>query len=305
MSSRVKFISMIPIVAMIMAVMIGSSACNAQGIPISVGGLDLSSSNDYPTPGQNITVTARSYSIDINAAKLTWSVNGKTVQQGVGLTTYSVTAPSLGKDLNISVAAAAPDGAVIANQITISPGSVDMILESDGYMPPFFKGKLPVAYQNTIKVVAVPHPFAINVKVSSRDGISTTEGTISITPGSPSLSFYSNDSLYGPLYNKAVKDGVSIGSQKETSILATPYGFNKPANSIGSLQFQWTINNNYSPDLDNIDSIVLRAPDNTSGSSDIALKIQNTKEFLQQANASFLADFNSTQNPQTSTQVTF
>ena len=157
----------------------------------------------------------------------------------------------------------------------------------------------------TIQGGNVPHPFAINVKVSSRDGISTTEGTISITPGSPSLSFYSNDSLYGPLYNKAVKDGVSIGSQKETSILATPYGFNKPANSIGSLQFQWTINNNYSPDLDNIDSIVLRAPDNTSGSSDIALKIQNTKEFLQQANASFLADFNSTQNPQTSTQVTF
>ena len=321
---------------------------HAQTIPIAVGGIELTASTDNPAPNQMITITARSYSIDINAAKITWTVNGKISQQGIGLTTLNIQTPALGKKLNIVVSAATTDGAYVTSSIVINSGYTDMVLEPSGYVPPFFKGKIPVAYQNSVKVVAYPHlmdpqgneydpknlvyhwernsqalesdsgygkqsiivvndvvprPYVMVVTATSRDGSLKTTGMVSINPQSPSLLFYLNDPLYGPMYNSALGDLVSIGSSKESTILAVPYGFNKPQSGLGSLSLKWLINGTEHSELSSSDSIVLRAPDNTTGSSNIDLKIQNTKDFLQEAESAFSAVYsssNTSNSPQSS-----
>ncbi|TAK93607.1 hypothetical protein EPO05_07020, partial [Patescibacteria group bacterium] len=310
---------------------------SAQGIPSSIGGLALTASTNNPTPGQQVKITAASYGTDIDSATLTWTVSGKIAQQGIGLTTLSVNAPAVGKTVTVSVTAVAQNGVTISNSISIGSGSIDLIMEPDGYVPPFFPGKLPLSYQNTVRVIAVPHladssgkeydpknlvyqwkkdsgtvlqdqsgygkqsieivgdviprPYYLIVDASTRDGSAKAEGIVQVNPQSPSLSFYTSDPLYGTLFNKALGGLITIGSQKETSVLAVPYGFSKPVNKMGNLSLTWIINGTEHPELSSSDSVILRAPDNAGGSSQIELEIKNTANILQSADASFSAVF--------------
>ena len=151
----------------------------------------------------------------------------------------------------------------------------------------------------------VPRPYSLKVTVSTRDGMLQSQGTVSVVPRSPSITFYDNDPLYGPLFNKAIPNDATIGSQKETDILAMPYGFNKPLNSLGSLQLAWIINGTEATNLNSSDLVVLRAPDDVSGSSDVELKINNSRDFLQEADAAFSASFSASSSPASSTPISF
>jgi len=308
----------------------------AQGLPLSGGSMDLSTSVDNPSPGQTVTVTAKSYSIDISAATITWTVDGKTVLKGIGEDSLSVSAPALGKTLKVTATAVAPNGVIITTSIGLSSGSVDMIVENDGYVPPMFKGKTPVSYQNTVRIIAVPHladskgveydpatlvyrwqkngqavedqsgygkqsltvqgsivprAFTVTVTVSTRDNSAQTAGFASVAYDDPSISFYVDDPLYGPFFNKAINDLVRIGSEKETGVLAVPFGFNKPSSGLGDLALTWSINGQEYPDLASNQSIILRAPDNSQGTANIALSVRNQRQILQGADAGFSTVF--------------
>lgn len=311
----------------------------AQGIPSVGNGLSLTASSNNPSPGQQVTITAQSFSSDLNSATITWTVSGKRAQQGVGLTTLTISAPDLGKITTVSVAVVTSDGRQTSGSITVGSGSVDMIIESDGYVPPFFLGKLPLAYQNIAKITAVPHladstgkeydprtllyqwkkdngtvlqdqsgygkqsislpgdivprPYYLVVDIWPRSGSVKAEGVVQINPQGPSLDFYIDDPLYGPLYNKAVGGVVRIGSQRETGILAVPYGFNGSA-ADKSLSLAWLINGASHPELASSKSVILRTPGNAAGSSDVGLRISGDKNILQDAQGSFSAIFTAT-----------
>ena len=132
------------------------TAVHAQSLPTS-GGVDISLSNDNPAPGQEVTITARSYSTNINAATVTWTVNGRVVTRGVGITTLSVKAPAMGKNTTIDVTVVSQDGITFENSIVLSSGTLDFVVEPGGYVPPFFAGKAPVTFQNNVKIIAIPH----------------------------------------------------------------------------------------------------------------------------------------------------
>lgn len=325
------------------------SAASAQ-VPISIGGLELSASSDNPIPGQIVTITARSYAVDANASKISWTVDGKVVQNALGATTLQVVAPTLGKKMVVNVSAATPEGRVVSASITIGSGSVDMILEADGYVHPFFRGKLSPFYQNAVKIVAMPHlatasgveydpqtlvyrwkrndraledqsgygkqavtlvgdivprPYDVTVTVTPRDGSSSAQGFAEITVGGPSIGFYIDDPLYGPMFNATIGDTVRIGSQKETSVLAVPYGFNKPAGGIGDLSWSWLINGVKRTELVANESVVLRAPEGSAGSSKIQLDIRNTDRILQGASGAFSAAFSATDPNRSAKRTTF
>ena len=136
---------------------------NAQGLPSVIGGLELTPSTSSPAPGQTVTITAQSFSSNINSAKVTWSVGGKVIQSGTGLNKLDVVAPPLGQRKTVIVTIVTNEGQSISKSLDIIPGSIDMIVETDGYTPPLFPGKLSPVYQNTVKIVAIPH-IAINTK---------------------------------------------------------------------------------------------------------------------------------------------
>jgi len=315
------------------------STIHAQGVPSTLGGLELTPSTGSPTPGQNVNITARSYSVDINSANITWNVDGKMAQKGVGLTTLTVKAPSLGKKMTISVSATTPDGNIVSETLILTSGTVDMIIETNGYKPAMFMGKLPVVYQNIVKIVAIPHlanssgteydpttllykweqngnvmesqsgygrqsisipgtliprPYVMSVTVTTRDGSAQGVGFIAVNPVSPSVIFYKNDPLYGPLYNNAISNTMYLGTQRETGVLAVPYGFNMPNSGLGNLSLTWLINNRERPELSENQSVTLRAPNASAGSSNIELIVTNSKDILQKASAMFQVVYSAT-----------
>ena len=220
-----------------------------------------------------------------------------------------------------------------------------MIIESDGYVPPSFLGKAPLAFQNDVTVIAVPHlansagkeydpatlvyqwkkddgtvlqsqsgydkqsitlagsiiprPYYLLVTATSRDGSAQGEGIIDIVPHSPSITFYRNDPLYGPLYNNAIGNNISIGSQKEVTALAALFGFNNGATA------DWLINGTEHPELASGLSVDLRAPDGVSGSSQVELDVKGTDDILQEGSAYFTASFSASGTTTPSTPVTF
>jgi hypothetical protein len=250
-----------------------------------------------------------------------------------------VLAPALGKNINIAIAAVSPSGARVFGSYIVSSGSVDMIIESNGYIHPFFKGKLSPVYQNTLKITAIPHigtnigaefdpttlvyqwkkngkvlqdqsgygkqtvtitgdiiprPYEMSVSVTPRSGGNEVRSTIFIEAQSPFAQFYINDLLYGILFNKTIGSTVRIGSEKETNVVMVPFGFNKPQNSVGDLVYTWLINSKKRSELSESDSIVLRAPEGSAGTSNIRLDIRNNDKILQSYTGGFSASFSST-----------
>lgn len=329
-------------------ILLASSAL-AQGIPSTIGGLELTTSAIDPVPGQSVTIKAASYSVDINSANLTWVSAGKTIAKGVGVTSVTVQAPALGKKISVTVTMISPDGTSFVNSITVNSGSVDLVLEPDGYVPPFFMGKAPVVYQNSVKIIAVPHianssgveydpetlvykwqqndtvlqdqsgygkqsitlpgnivprPYQVTVTISTRDGTAQAMGITSVTAGSPLILFYRNDPLYGPLFNNAIGNILYLGAQRETGVMMVPLGFNITGNGLGDLSLSWLINGVEHPELASNESITLRAPESSSGSSNVQLSITDPKNILQQAQAGFSAVFSAASSSSAST-VTF
>lgn len=118
----------------------------------------LTASPTNPSPGQSVSLTVSSSEIDINLSNIEWSVDGKSLQKGTGLKTFSATAPANGKSLTVSVRVTPRNGTPIDASTTFSPADMDLIWEAtDSYVPPFYKGKALPVKQSAVKVVAIPN----------------------------------------------------------------------------------------------------------------------------------------------------
>jgi hypothetical protein len=132
------------------------SKTNAQ-TQTPIDGVTIDISNDNPKPGENVDVFIESYLFDLNSASIVWTVNGKVNQKGVGMKRITIPAPKIGTVTDVSVDIKGSDGREVKKAISVRSGYVDLIWESDGYVPPFYKGKTPFSYQNNVKVTAIPH----------------------------------------------------------------------------------------------------------------------------------------------------
>jgi hypothetical protein len=132
------------------------SLAHAQ-VPSSIDGIDITTTPANPAPGANVEISVQDYLSDITSAYITWVVGGKKITEGVGKSDVNLTAPALGKTENVVILIHTEDGKDIQKSVTIQSGAVDMIYESQGYVPPLYPGKQDFAYENTVKIVAMPH----------------------------------------------------------------------------------------------------------------------------------------------------
>ncbi|HEY9583861.1 MAG TPA: hypothetical protein VJI66_02785 [Candidatus Paceibacterota bacterium] len=300
-------------------------------IPTSIDGVTIDTSVSNPRPGQSIEVSLESFSIDLNSASVVWLVAGKTQEQGIGLKSINVVAPKSGPGLTIT-AVIKPSGAgEIRKTITIKTGSVDIIWEAHGYSPPFFRGKLPYMYQNSIRLIAMPH--------LSRDGVSELDPKTLVYSWKKGGKYIENGQGYGkqsveiPAEDipKPLEITVEVYNREQTektegAITLEPtepslsfyeedalYGilWNKALTGRVSLKnsemkilavpygfninnntYAWSINSIEQPDLIRNRSITIRAKEDTEGSSDIELDIRNQSSILQGARDEFSVFFN-------------
>jgi hypothetical protein len=314
----------------IVVFLLSFSYTNAQ-LQTPIDGVTISNSPTNPTPGENVKVSVESFLLDLNSSSIVWLSNGTTIGHGMGMKEITVKAPSVGKKLVVSAAIKTNDGREIQKAVVIKSGSVDLILETNGYTPPFFKGKNPFVYQNEIKLIAVPH--------LSLDGINEVDPRKLVYQWKQGGKYIDGASGYGKQSAVIVTDNIpkdievslnvytqdqSQSSEKTITLSPTEpsvsfyeidplYGifFNREVGSRfdiknsettilsspfgfskkGILSYNWSINNVEQPDLSKNQSITLRTNGDTDGSSSINLEIRGVGNILQGAQSSFTAFF--------------
>ncbi len=158
----------------------------------------------YPGPGESVQMTAQSSVINLTQSSMQWSANGKLIAQGIGITSANIVAGGLGAETAVTVNATAPDGTNVSAQAAIIPTEIDLLFESDSWVPPFYEGRaLPSAGTDLI-LEAIPHflnPDGTSVNPTSliytwkrnNEVIGNVSGLGKFSVAIPSPSLYEND----------------------------------------------------------------------------------------------------------------
>lgn len=119
--------------------------------------LNVSMIPENPRPNEEVTISLTSYITDINSASIRWSLNSKVMKNGIGEKTFSFITGSSGTTSTVDIVVQTNEGQTIRKTLRIKPVSVDLVWQSESYVPPFYKGKALFSYQNKITFIAMPH----------------------------------------------------------------------------------------------------------------------------------------------------
>ncbi|MEK7480409.1 MAG: hypothetical protein AAB665_03945 [Patescibacteria group bacterium] len=130
------------------------------GAQIGLGGfgadITLSISPLYPSPNTNVHMEARSTSVDLDALDILWYKNGEKIGDGAGVKEIDIVAGALGSEMTIE-AVASEDGFEVASaQARIVPTEIDLLFESDSYVPPFYEGRAVPSAGTLLRLEAIP-----------------------------------------------------------------------------------------------------------------------------------------------------
>ncbi len=134
-----------------------NSTVNSQVFSNSDTNLIIEFVPEIPKANELVYVTAKSFSLDVDSLNFTWRVNGRVIKSGIGEKNFSFTMGREGERTNLDITATGSSGSVIEKNYSFVPTSVDLIWQSSGYVPPFYKGKALFSHQNTISIIAIPH----------------------------------------------------------------------------------------------------------------------------------------------------
>lgn len=126
-----------------------SSIANAQSFGET---LDVNVSPANPGPNTRVYMSVRNVSQNLDTLQITWSLDGRVAKQGTGVKDFEFTTGALGSVSSVTVSAGG-----ISKNVQVRPTEVDLVWETDGYVPPFYKGKALRVFQGNLRLVAIPH----------------------------------------------------------------------------------------------------------------------------------------------------
>ena len=295
-----------------------------------IDGVTISNTPEKPRPGDNVIISIESYLIDLNSSSIIWIADGKDIGRGIGMKNITIKAPVAGKKTLVTAIIVASNGKEVRKAITIKSGSVEIIWETMGYTPPFFKGKNPFIYENFIRLTVVPHLSTDGVKEIDPknlvykwkkggkyiDGVSSY-GTQSVDiqadeipkPLEISVEVYTrdqNESAVSLLTLQPTEPSVSFyeidplyGIMLNKALIDRIALNNSEITLLAapfgfnynSNIYLWSINNIEQPDLSKNQSITLRSKEDTEGSSNISVDIRNENAILERAISSIIVNF--------------
>lgn len=236
----------------------------------SANSLLITSNPVNPRPSEMVTLTLSGIP-GLETSNIIWTANNRTIDSGIGKTTIEISAPNTG-ELGVINASVSSVNTQTSTSIILAPGSLDLIWEStDGYVPPFYKGKILPTQGSNIKFVAVPSSSTPNnltytwskgtTILGSLSGLNkniisiknsdfSNSENISVSANNQSFSGAANASvliqqpslvLYEDIdgfinYNNAYIDEIYT-NKTSMSFKLEPYFFSKINNSLNGLNF--------------------------------------------------------------------
>ena len=122
-----------------------------------------------PAPYENVAITLSSFVDNLDSVLISWSVNGKTVSEGIGKKSFSATAPGAGGETKVVALVYLPEGTTDTT-ILIKPSVMVLLWQAnDSYVPPFYRGKALPSPDSEVKVVAIPEIRTSSGNVSPKN----------------------------------------------------------------------------------------------------------------------------------------
>jgi hypothetical protein len=140
------------VVALVLPLFLGAVPVHAQFA--STDPLTVSVSPENPKPYDTVTVTPDSTLVDLAAARITVSVNGKVVVNGGGVQSVPITVGGPGERTSITVSASV-GGQTYTKQVTLRPADVSLVLEPVSTTHPFYRGASLTAPQGRVRIIAL------------------------------------------------------------------------------------------------------------------------------------------------------
>ena len=119
--------------------------------------LSIIVSPNAPAPGATVNLSVESSILDTTDSTITWYRGNTVIATGIGASTASVTLGALGTETDVSVRLQTPDGTTAASTIAIIPTEVDLLIDSDSYVPPFYKGRALPSAGTSLRLQAIAH----------------------------------------------------------------------------------------------------------------------------------------------------
>lgn len=95
----------------------------------------------YPSPGDTVRLSLHANGIDATGSTIVWRSGGKVLAQGLGTQSVDVTAGALGSETTVTADVSAADGSLFSARATVAPTQLDLLVGSDSYTPPFYRGR--------------------------------------------------------------------------------------------------------------------------------------------------------------------
>lgn len=118
--------------------------------------LEIKTTPHNPGPNETVHITIESYITDLNKATISWIMNGKIVEKGIGKTEFSFKNGASGVTTRLTVSIITNTGEKVVRDLAWNPVGVTIMWEADTYTPPFYKGKALMSPQARIKAIAIP-----------------------------------------------------------------------------------------------------------------------------------------------------
>lgn len=289
-------------------------------IPSFAESVEIKITPRVPQPNARVEMSVTSYSFDIDRSTIRWSVGGKEISSGVGNKQIEVTAGDIGSTVQIGLTIITPQNTVIERTISVPIGSIDLIIEADTYVPPFYRGRAMPTYGASVRLIAFPNSSVSTDRFLYRwerdyevmEGLIGTANNVavirspefsartayaveaaSVNPSvrlrrdfalanvEPSVVLYEDNPLGGIQYERAVQTQSSLAG-KEVTYVAEPFFFSAAGRNDGKLSYEWTLDGE-SVNTGAKDFLTLRQDVEGEGSASIGLSIQNSTEILQTA----------------------
>lgn len=117
--------------------------------------LDITPVN--PGPEEQITISAESFSIDLDTSTISWFVNDVLAKQSIGETVFRFVTGGLGSVTTIDVVAETSGGSIETKQIIIRPTDIDLVWQAYTFTHPLYEGKSIASVGSSVGVEVIPH----------------------------------------------------------------------------------------------------------------------------------------------------
>jgi len=117
---------------------------------------EIQTSPQKPGPSEMVQATVTSSTDDLSVADITWTLNDKVMQVGVGKTTFSFQNGDAGQTTRLNVSILTDAGESANKDLSFMSLGAILLWEADTHTPPFYKGKAMMTPKSKVRITAIP-----------------------------------------------------------------------------------------------------------------------------------------------------